>query len=51
MKYPLGAVALLFAATSMPAVAGNRLVDAGRAVAGAHDTFIVTPDREWSALG
>lgn len=51
MNRSLAAGVLLLAATATPALAGNRLVDAGHPVAVAHETLTVTPDREWDALG
>ncbi|MBB3346455.1 hypothetical protein [Sphingomonas sp. BK069] len=51
MNRLLGACALLLVATTTPARARNRLVEAGRPVAVAHDTLTVTPDREWNELG
>lgn len=51
MNRSLAACVLLLAATATPALAGNRLVDAGHPVAVAHETLTVTPDREWNALG
>jgi len=51
MNRLLGACALLLVATATPARARNRLVEAGRPIAVAHDTLTVTPDREWNELG
>jgi hypothetical protein len=50
MKCSLGAIALLFAITAPPVLAGNRLVSASQPAAVAHATMIVTPDREWNQL-